>query len=210
MSARKPAKGMGRKPVSIGTYGTQDAIWRGIRERKTFTQADLTHHVNQDVPVNDTTVRSYLVRLVAGGYLKIDKTPHHTGVCEQATYTLLKDTGIETPRLRKNGERVTQGRGREQMWRSMKMLKDFDWQQLALAASTEACVVSGASAKEYASMLQQAGYLVLVRPGKGSIRARYRLLPSKYTGPRPPQVQRVKQLFDPNLNKVVWRRGGEA
>lgn len=208
MSNRKIGKGMGRKPASIGAYGTQDAIWRAVRELETFTQSTLTQHVNKDMVVNDATVRSYLVRLVAGEYLKVDKVAHHTGVCKKSTYTLVKDTGIETPRLRKDGTLVTQGLGREQMWRTIKILRDFDWKELALAASTAQCQVSEGAAKEYAIILEKAGYLVVSRQGKGSIRTRYRLLPSKYSGPRPPQIQRVKQLFDPNLNRVVWRRGG--
>jgi predicted ArsR family transcriptional regulator len=201
-----PAKKRGRKPASIGAYGTQDAIWRAIRELGKFTRDDLTHYINKEMAVNDMTVKSYLERLSNAGYLSVEKSEPE-GARSIAHYTLERDTGLETPRLRKDGSKVTQGLGREQMWRTMKMLREFNRKELALAASTEQCRVSEASANEYLSMLNQAGYLIISRPSKPGTCARYRFLPSKYTGPRPPQIQRVKQLFDPNLNKVVWRRG---
>jgi len=205
MNTAKAAKGMGRKPATIGQYGTQDAIWQAVRELKSFTVADLIRHIDKSLTVNDYTVKSYLKRLEKGGYLQLDKTPKHRGACVEATYTLLKDTGVETPRLTKEGRPTIQGQGREQLWRSMKILGEFDFFELALAASTEACPVPQSTAKDYCKHLAKAGYLVTTRKGKGTIRARYRLLSSKNTGPRPPQVQRVKRVYDPNLNKVVWQ-----
>jgi hypothetical protein len=204
---KRPARGMGRKPVNIGHYGTQDAIWRAIRELEAFTCEQLICHVSKDVAVNDHTVKSYLDRLVNADYLSIKKVPKHRGVCVEATYTLIKNTGVETPRLRKDGGKVTQGIGRECMWRSMKTLGEFDWLELVSVINADGYLVSEASAKEYCKVLALAKYLVVVRQGRGTIRSRYRLLPSKWTGPRPPQIQRTKSLFDANLNKVVWQRG---
>jgi len=210
VATKQPAKGMGRKPVSIGQYGTQDAIWRAIRELLTFTQAQLVSYVNNKVEVNDHTVNSYLERLLNAGYLSVEKLPKHRGVCVESTYTLIKNTGVETPRLRKDGSKVTQGLGRECMWRSMKTLGEFDWLELVSVINADGYLVSEASAKEYCKILAQAKYLVVVRQGRGSIRSRYRLLPSKWTGPKPPQIQRTKSLFDANLNKVVWQRGPQG
>ena len=180
----QPGRRRGRKPVHIGAYGTQDAIWRGVRELKTFTKDDLIIHISRDLKVCDATVDSYLTRLVRGGYLQVEKVPKHRGVCKLSRFTLIRDTGVETPRLSKAGAPVTQGRGRENLWRTMKILREFDFQELAAAASTEETSITPATA----------------------IRHRYKLLPSKYTGPRPPQIQRVKQLYDPNVDKVVWPR----
>ena len=65
------------------------------------------------------------------------------------------------------------------------------------------------TAKEYCTMLTQAGYLKVLRkaspPKKPAV---YKLV--RNTGPQPPQIQRVKQVFDPNLDEVTYRAGGEA
>ncbi len=210
---RKPAKGMGRKPVNIGSYGTQDALWRAVRELKTFTRMELTHYVNRELSVNDHTVKSYLIRLERAGYIEVSQVSKHRGVCRESHFTLLKDTGVETPRLRKDGSKVTQGIGREYMWRSMKILGEFDWHELVSVCNADGYIVSEATAKEYCKVLAQAKYLSVVVQGRGSRRSRYRLIKSRWSGPRPPQIQRTKCLFDPNLDKVVWSRaeqGGEG
>ncbi len=208
MSKATPAKQRGRKPASVGQYGTQDAIWHAIRELRNFTSADLICHINRRLKVNDSTVESYLQRLRKGGYLSADKK-RFKGSCAISHYTLEKDTGVETPCLRKDGSPSLQGRGREQLWRSMKILKAFDWDDLCLAASTEAVKISKLTAKEYVQSLHRAGYLSLIKEAKPGTRARYRFLPSRNTGPRPPQVQRVKRVYDPNLDKVMWQGGDQ-
>lgn len=204
MSDAKPAKGKGRKPVSIGHYGTQDAIWRAVRELKSFTSADLICHINRDLTVNDGTVKSYLQRLVRGGYVTIARHGELHGARWEGTYTLERNTGVETPRLTRTGAPTVQGTGREQLWRTIKILREFDWRDLAIAASTQKCPIAEGTAKDYCKILAQAGYLAVVRASRPGTRARYKLIGSKNTGPRPPQIQKVKQLYDPNLDKVVW------
>jgi hypothetical protein len=118
---------------------------------------------------------------------------------------LLKDVGVDAPRVRKNGEQVTQGLNREQMWRTMRILNSFNATELGVTASTEDVQIIVNDAKDYIGHLHKAGYLVqtaLANNGGGL--ARYRLFPTMNTGPRPPMVQRVKHVFDPNLNKIVW------
>jgi hypothetical protein len=92
------------------------------------------------------------------------------------------------------------------MWRTMKMLAAFTPSDIAIHASTDDVSVNKSDAKDYIGHLHKAGYLTVTKKAKpGCNQARYRLLPSKNTGPHSPQVQRIKQVFDPNLNKVVWR-----
>jgi hypothetical protein len=208
MTTPIPAKGMGRKPASIGQYGTQDAIWQAVRETVTFSPADLICHINKTKQVNDYTVKSYLSRLFKGGYLEKTATGEYKGACKTIVYTLVKNTGIETPRLTKSGQPSTQGKGREQLWRTIKILKEFDWFDLQVAASTESHPIKTATVRDYCEILAKAGYLTVTRKGRGTIRARYRLVSSRNTGPRPPQIQRLKQLFDPNLNAVVYVETG--
>jgi hypothetical protein len=87
------------------------------------------------------------------------------------------------------------GRGREQMWQTMRALGSFTVADLFVAASTDDHPVAESEARTYCQMLQRAGYLSGGAAG-------YRLV--RYTGPLPPMIQRIKSVYDPNLKEVVW------
>jgi len=182
---------------------TRDAVWEAIRRLRKFTLKDLRHETR----LKADTIRDYLTGLAAAGYLEKSPPP--------AIYTLVKDCGVEAPRVRKDGSEITMGKSREQMWLVMKVLGEFSVLDLAVHASTESVRVSEIDARNYLMYLHKAGYLAMVVKGKPGHRtgcgapARYRFLPARYTGPRPPMVQRVKQVYDPNIRQVVWSGGAD-
>jgi len=193
---------MGQKPIDKRNHlETREAIWEAIRRLITFTIRVLRYETRCSID----QVRDYVTGLVMAGYLEKR---------DDATYVLVRDCGIEAPRVRRDGSEITQGRGREQMWLVMKVLGEFSARDLALHSSTEEVQVSEIDAKSYIHYLHKAGYLIEEQVGKpggrggGGTLARYRLLPQKYTGPRPPMIQRVKQVYDQNLKKVVWSAAG--
>ena len=75
--------------------------------------------------------------------------------------------------------------------------------ELALAASTKVVAVKTATAADYLKFMLRAGY---VRRNAG----RYSFVRARDPGPLAPQIQRVKQVFDPNSKTVVWPKGGTA
>ena len=208
MTQPTPGKGRGRKPVDLiaaSNYSSPEIVWAAIRELKTFTASDLIAFVARQRKVNDGTIKSYLARLAKGGYFDIEHTAIRAA-CHTNRYTLIKDTGVDAPRLTKHGKPSTQGLSREQIWRAMRILGDFTYHDLQLTASTEKVPVKASEVRSYIKHLYAAGYLVETKPcvrGPSPKPATYRLLPSRYTGPKPPMVQRVKQVFDPNLGKVM-------
>ena len=211
---------MARKPVDLIAAAVRpegrQVIWGAIRQLRSFTVTKL----EDTTRINEGTIRTYVRGLERAGYVrKVDqvcvRATHIPGSFKAAAYELIKDCGVDAPRVTVSGKEVTQGRAREQMWRTMRVLRDFTWRDLAVQASTEEQLVDPKDARDYIKHLHAAGYLVCMRPAKpgnkpgtGTL-AQYRLLASKYTGPQPPMVQRVKQVFDPNLGRVVWK-GGEA
>lgn len=202
-------KGLGRKPVHIqGTnLSGYNAVWASIRELKVFTYKDIaTWTVRQKLSgVNHWTIESYIKRLAKGGYIAVKSKEHYRGKTYRYTYELTKDVGIQAPRLDKNGNISKQGEGQRNLWRTIKILKVFTYRELAAAASTLETKVTSNSAHTYINALAKAGYLVKVGEHKHTgIPATFRFLPSKDTGPLPPQIQRSKAVFDPNLNQVVW------
>jgi hypothetical protein len=120
------------------------------------------------------------------------------------------------PRALCDGQPLRQSQRREQMWRAMRSIKEFTWRDILLYASLEDIIIFPSEARRYVQYLHKAGYLVELTPSQPShqlsidILARYRLLPSRNTGPRPPMIQRLNQVFDPNLGEVVWSQNGEG
>ena len=192
---------MARKPVTrMNAYNNRQAVWRVIRTLRTqFSVADLRY----DTALGLDTIRDYVTGLSNGGYLKKDGEREVNGRIS-TLYTLINDVGTAAPRVRKNGTLVTQGRGNQLMWRTMKVLGTFTARDLALTASLEECQIKQLSASSYCQQLHKAGYLAVAHGGKSAAPALYRLIPNKYTGPQAPMIQKIKQIFDPNLGEVVW------
>ena len=209
-----------RQPVDIqlrhGHITHRDAIWAAIRELREFGTADLEDRTR----VVHSTIKSYLQGLERAGYIERIAHTHRDRVDGKYVanrWRLVRDVGVDAPRVTREGKLATQGLAREQMWRAMRIIGDFNYVDLAVNASTESIVIKPSDAKDYVKYLHKAGYLIVVaeakpghKPGTGR-RAIYRLLKSRYTGPRPPMIQRTKQVFDPNTGKVVWpNQEGEA
>ncbi|HAT50771.1 MAG: hypothetical protein HQL07_04610 [Nitrospirae bacterium] len=161
----------------------EERIWAKVREfglLKTWRFQDLA----DDITVHREMVRSYVSRLIRGGFLT--KTGRR--------YQLIRDNGVESPRLRKSGEPVPTS-NREKMWLAMEGMRDFSALDLAFVTA-----VPVNDAKSYISHLAHVGILVLVsasRPGKAARRHTLR----KWTGPKPMRILRDRSVFDPNTGK---------
>lgn len=180
-----------RKPLE-----SREATWELIRAKRTFTARELW----QELKLAKSSIQDYLVGLTRAGYLSTEEIPSGTST-PALRYTLQRDPGPEPPRVRRDGTEVTQGRGRIQMWRAMRVLGQFTLRDLVVHAATEEHQVAEIEAKSYCYFLTRAGYLIK----RGDL---YTARRDRYTGPRPPMIQRIKQVFDPNLGKVVWSQGG--
>lgn len=192
---------MSRRPVDKVAHSRdaegRQVIWEAIRAQagSEFTIPDLF----KDTWVTPYTIRSYLRSLVAAGIAeRID--------CGRnlVKWRLLRDEGYYAPRVNRNGEPVTQGLGVEQMWRTMRIMKEFTSTDLMLHATTDQVAVTIMTAKSYCSMLLSCGYLICIQKANAHRQATYRLI--RNSGPLAPQIQRVKQVFDPN-SKAVYRKG---
>lgn len=174
----------------------RQVIWEAIRTRgkELFSILALT----DATWISRHTIRSYVNCLTAGGVLERVETP------EGLRWRLVRDEGYYAPRLNQKGEPVTQGLGVEQMWRAMRGLKQFNPRDLAIHATTDVVGVSNETAKSYCSMLLSCGYLACTQKATNTHQATYQLI--RNSGPLAPQIQRVKQVFDPN-SKTVYQKG---
>ena len=194
MTRQKNASG--RRPADQAGAGRQD-MWMAI---KASPDRILVTDIVARTGVNRSSVLRYLKSLTAAGYLDVISAP----VGHAASWTLVRDIGHHAPRVRRDGSPVTLGEVTAQIWLAMCGLKDFDFRVLMQNASIE---IPEATARDYCKRLLAAGYLrVLTKadPHQGRI-ARYRLIRS--SGPRAPQVQRVRQVYDPNTGDVYPLEG---
>lgn len=179
---------MSRNPAHMAAPGRQE-IWAAIRASRDFFTVT---GIGEKTGANRKTIEDYLRCLVPGGVVE---------PVGDNQFRLIDDRGHHAPRLNRAGKPVTQGAGTENMWRSMRMLGQFTAQDIAVHSTTPTITVSEATAKAYTSMLLRTGYLRVVRkavPGKRP--ATFQLI--RNSGPKPPQIQRVKQVFDPNTREV--------
>ncbi|MEO5344198.1 MAG: hypothetical protein H7842_12850 [Gammaproteobacteria bacterium SHHR-1] len=185
-----------------GGKSPRQRVWERVRAQgKPFELADV-----RPADMNRATCYSILKGWQAAGIIAEISHPQRK-ITERLTWELIRDQGLEAPRVNRQGQPVTAGRGNEAMWAQMRhFLSDFDYRELAAHASSRLHPVAGDSAKSYLHALAQAGYLIETRAAvrQTSSPARYRLDPRRNTGPRPPMVQRNKQLYDPNLGRIVW------
>ena len=189
-----------RQPAAIervGGLNKREQIWAKVRELKQFSVCEAHTQLEG---ITKASIHHYMQCLLAGEFVEVlaDSKP--------AVYQLIKDCGVQAPRLRKDGSVVTQGRGNENLWRTMKILKVFNWEQLACVASLPELVIKPATAKRYVMALYHAGYLTCIRESQPGVKAVYCFNPSMSTGGRAPLIQRNGDLYDPNLGRIVPRR----
>lgn len=101
---------------------------------------------------------------------------------------------------------ITLGTAKENMWRTMRMLRSFTKTELRTHSDVPDVPVAVADANSFCNMLLRGGYLRIERkatPGKRE--ARYRLI--KDTGPRPPKEKRVRAVWDENTKEFVHVAG---
>lgn len=205
---------MSRRAVTTmaaeGHHDPRQSVWSALAEaaRKDPEASFSARQLADRLSLNRKTVSDYLAALAAGGYLARLCGPEASA--NAALYRLARDAGHHAPRVRRDGSPVTQGAGTENMWRSMRMLPRFSALDLSVHSTTETVNVSEATAQSYCSILSRTGFLRVVRkadPVKGR-KAVYRLV--RNTGPRPPMIQRVKQVFDPNTREVHRPEGPQG
>ena len=200
---------MPRKPIHLemrGGKGPRQRIWEALRGQAMAGAVFTVTQICLAAKVEEHQVRDFFAGLERAGYIGRDPSPQARGTT--VPWHLLRDNGVEAPRVRRDGSPVTQGLGQEQMWRALRMLRgsDINARELAAHASTPAVAVKESTAGAYLRALAAAEYLVVTAEGKGKgkggVLARFRLVQEH--GPLPPMLTRTDAVFDPNLGHIVW------
>lgn len=167
----------------------KERIWTIIRELRTVT----VHETTDRCGVKEDAVRAYFTGLVAAGILGV--LQRGTGG-KHSVYTLKRDLGVHAPRVRKDGTFLPDS-VRSRLWRAMPIFGIFTARELAMSTTLAESPVSRAEALDYCRWLAQAGYLRDLGDEK------FRFVPARHTGVKAPQIVRVTQVYDPNIDQLV-------
>lgn len=192
------------KPVDKRTVkGTREALWKAIRKNKEFTLVEIANSCT----LVWGTIAQYVRCLVRAGYLEASPVTDRgdkgqgKGYKIQLRYTLLKDS-IEPPRVRADGSEITENKNNQRMWTTMRKRSFFTVSDVHALSSTRQQPLARKSVTVYMSHLEKAGYIARSGSNDTIERQIFRLVHD--TGPKAPMIQRIKQVWDPNLKKVTW------
>ena len=208
---------------SVPAPTDRERVWAAIRELRNFTSFDIA--LKTRLPRRGGVIPEYLKGLERAGFLRVvsggregDPPVADAGGTEGAAlrperkrgapnhYELARDVGVEAPRVNKQGG-ILAPSGRTRMWKAMRILGSFTARELALVASLPDSPVAVAEAEYYCNWLCKGGYL-RGSESKDFGGRRWTFIPAMNSGPKAPQILRVKKLYDPNRNAVVCE--GEA
>lgn len=185
MAARKPTT----LQLAVPYPTDREKIWATVRALGQFTARRLEKHSGTKM----ATIKEYLPALIKAGHVE---AINELRPGAERLYALKEDCGADAPRLRRDGTSIPPD-GRTRMWQALPVLSSFNPAELAHAASLPEAPVAVREAEYYCRWLERGGY-VLGGPGP-----RYIGVPSRRHGPKAPQVQRVKRLYDPNTGEVL-------
>jgi hypothetical protein len=192
---------MARRPADENVNRDRQAIWESIRavarDRREFVINDIARG-----NVKRGTVADYLRALKAAGIVAVAFQPVKPG--QAVRYRLERNPGAEAPRVRADGSEVTQGLANEALWRTMKTIGPFTIAYLTLMASTKQVPIQPETTKSYCRFMMAAGYLRESKAEKPRDTPKFHFVKSRDPGPKPPQIQKVKRVWDPNSKQVVW------
>lgn len=195
----------GRLPVDKSTRKNKptgrQAQWLSMRKLNKFTIEEVAKASGQKYD----TCRTYIESLIKAGFLE---NSNKVGLFKHAIFVIKKDNGYHAPRVNRKGEIVEQGSKQQAMWLGMRSMKTFTVPEMLKELISAGVQSTEFTIKDYCNTLVKAGYLALKKKGNSHYPTIYSLV--RNTGPKPPMVQRSKQVYDPNTFKVVWRQDADS
>ena len=141
--------------VMVGGKSPRQHMWEAIRAINASPNELTTYAVARKSKQDDQSVRAYFRDMAKAGIVsKVRSLPRL-----DAEWTLLKDQGIEAPRVTRGGKVIKLGDGAENVWRALRILGEFTAAEAAVAASINGVSISEFGAHVYLSGLAKAGYV---------------------------------------------------
>lgn len=199
MTAFLPLKVKAGTPILRG----HDHYWAVMRaldkKHGSFTVYDIWQASNQ---CDKNNIRIYLKKLVAGGFAEIIEHRKTT------LYRLVKRPK-QAPSLTITGEVSPRGRSAVHMWNAIRKLPRFDVNDIAFIGTSDDVVIAKETARRYLRHLYDAGYLHIVKKGRGGQFTVYSLKLPMNTGPLSPKIINSIMVYDQNRGAIMGDAYGE-
>lgn len=174
-----------------------EQVWDMLRSK---VRDLMVSDVREQVGISYFKSKSLLNSWVLSGHVHRYRTINPDTKCPQQAYELLLDCGQQPPQVDGKGKPKPCS-GNELVWRTLRILKVCNANQIVASATDATATLNTRAVRQYLRQLHMAGYLVMIEQGQGLL-AVYRLMHN--TGPRAPEVQRGKKVYDGNLGVVVY------
>lgn len=180
-------------------------VWLAIRKFKNdFTLLQ----VAEEGAMKESSARDFITGLQKAGYIQVAYEQPIVGKrVKRLHYKLVRDIGYNAPSVDREGFETKPAQANKAMWNTLRILKRaINAEELAALSSNDELNISITTANTYLQLLHSAGYLFIAQKHQNMTgkKAKYQLLERMNTGPIPPQIQRAKQVFDPNTNQLMY------
>ncbi|MFF3704863.1 hypothetical protein [Pseudomonas qingdaonensis] len=191
--------------VVTGKKEPRQQMWEAIRLLQPgFTVNDIVRRTAG----RSADVSRYIQALTKAGVVGLIETPTSAATNRGKVFALIRDEGVDHPRLNSKGERTFDHLATENIWRTLRILGGhLTVHDVAQTASAGGVSVSVVKVRKYLNALAEAGYVQKTDHGLQQAET-FLLVTSKYSGPRPPEIRQLDnlQVYDPNLNKLVFTK----
>ncbi|WP_199508595.1 MULTISPECIES: hypothetical protein [unclassified Psychrobacter] len=175
-----------------------EKLWDMLR---TAEDGVIISDVARTIPtINYDKAKAWLSALMCAGYVSREQIKL-TRKLPTYRYLLTRDIGQTPPRIDAKGAPKPVSVG-EAVWRTIRIIKTFNANQVIASGSTPERPLNSASVRQYLKELYNAGYLQIRQAGQAKQLAVYQLLHN--TGPKAPEIQRGKKVYDANLGMIVY------
>ena len=173
----------------------EQVMWSFIRTKPSFTIEQIWWEEN--INISKAAIIRFVSLLEHNEYVTRSKKFEKTGL-----FILARRGQAKLPKLNHPGHREDRSRALQNMWNTMRRLKDFNAKDIVACSNTPDISVSLNAATNYCRFLERANYLRVIDEGGKAKNTRYQLIDN--TGPNAPVVRRETKLYDPNEQRVRY------
>lgn len=181
-----------------------ESMWRAMMKKhasgREWSALDIVRSTGAEIE----QVEDYLLRLKKAGFVKVAGKDSEG----ETTWRILRAVGVP-PHLTEDGSLAHTPIVIENLWRCMRMLKNFTLDDVINHAHADEYPVPSMTAHVYFSALIEAGFLVALPVSKDreqGWKPRYRIRLGYEAGSLPPRIYSVSLVFDPNKEEVISKR----
>ncbi|ENX20161.1 hypothetical protein F892_03084 [Acinetobacter vivianii] len=197
------------KAVKQAPYAApRQRLWTAIRK----SAAEFTAKaVCEEAKMKYASAHDYIKSLELAGFIQETRREQVEGrskAIQTIFYKLINDVGYTAPMVRKNGEIVQEMSAHQAIWNTLRITGHaFTADEIAKVSSTDTLEVKSGSASLFLKALLDAGYVRITKQStyRKNGQAKYQLKPNMNTGVKPPSIRRAVQVFDYNLNKIMFQ-----